>query len=103
MFDGKIGMWPAVKYLPAARSSRNRPAGTIVTTLANVDATLYRDYVVTRVISAIMEKFPNTHKHIILKQDNATPHAAITDKVMAHVSTTDGTSFFAASHLTAQI
>ncbi|ETW03262.1 hypothetical protein H310_04771 [Aphanomyces invadans] len=37
-------MWPAVKYLPEARSSHNRPAGTIATTLANVDATLYRDY-----------------------------------------------------------
>ncbi|RHY52617.1 hypothetical protein DYB34_011176 [Aphanomyces astaci] len=29
MFDGKIGMWPVVKHLPAACNSRNRPAGTI--------------------------------------------------------------------------
>ncbi|RHY21519.1 hypothetical protein DYB32_009794 [Aphanomyces invadans] len=81
LFDGKFGMWSAVKYLPAARLSRNRPAGTIVTTLANVDATLYREYGITRVIPAIEENFPSTHKHAILQQ----PHGAITDEVLAHV------------------
>ncbi|ETV89957.1 hypothetical protein H310_15202 [Aphanomyces invadans] len=54
-------------------------------TLANFDATLYRDYVFTRVIPAIKE-FPSTHKHVILQQKNATRHGAITDKLLAHVS-----------------
>ncbi|ETV86579.1 hypothetical protein H257_01732 [Aphanomyces astaci] len=46
-FDGKIGIWPFVQYQPAQRSSRNRPAGTLVATLVNVDAPMYRDYVLT--------------------------------------------------------
>ncbi|ETV75852.1 hypothetical protein H257_09827 [Aphanomyces astaci] len=31
-FDGKIGMWPYVSQVTASRTSRNRPAGTMVTT-----------------------------------------------------------------------
>ncbi|ETV83841.1 hypothetical protein H257_04451 [Aphanomyces astaci] len=64
MFDGKIRMWLVVKYLPAARNSRNRPAGTIVPTIVNVDAVLYRDYVITRVIPAIKDKFPSVNKRV---------------------------------------
>ncbi|RHZ08023.1 hypothetical protein DYB31_006442, partial [Aphanomyces astaci] len=92
MFDGKIGMWPVVKYLPAARNSRNRPAGTIVPTIVNVDAVLYRDYVITRVVPAIKAKFPSVNKKVVLQHDNATPHGAITDAILACVST-DGWTF----------
>jgi hypothetical protein len=31
-FDGKIGMFPFVDYIPAQRASRNRAQGVIVTT-----------------------------------------------------------------------
>ncbi|RHY75155.1 hypothetical protein DYB38_007889 [Aphanomyces astaci] len=92
MFDGKIGMWPVVKYLPAARNSRNRPAGTIVPTIVNVNAVLYRDYVITRVVPAIKAKFPSVNKRVVLQHDNATPHGAITDAILACVST-DGWTF----------
>ncbi|RHY23533.1 hypothetical protein DYB32_009153 [Aphanomyces invadans] len=92
MFDGKIGMWPVVKYLPAARSSRNRPAGTLVTTLFNVNAVVCRAYVISRVIPAIKAKFPSRNKHVVLHHDNATPHAAITDELLATVFT-DGWTF----------
>ncbi|ETV71917.1 hypothetical protein H257_12754 [Aphanomyces astaci] len=52
-FDGKIGMWPIVQYLPAVLNSRNRPTGTIMPTLVNVDTVVYSDYVITRVIPSI--------------------------------------------------
>jgi hypothetical protein len=29
MFDGKVDMWPVARQIPALRSSRNRPAGTL--------------------------------------------------------------------------
>jgi hypothetical protein len=29
LFNGKVGMWPITTQVPAARSSRNRPAGTL--------------------------------------------------------------------------
>ncbi|KAF0756810.1 hypothetical protein AaE_004487 [Aphanomyces astaci] len=91
-FDGKIGIWPFVQYQPAQRSSRNRPAGTLVATLVNVDAPMYRDYVLTRVIPAIKATFPTINKRVVLQHDNATPHGGITDADLVPVST-DGWSF----------
>ncbi|KAF0707133.1 hypothetical protein AaE_013756 [Aphanomyces astaci] len=79
-FDRKNGIWPIVKYVPAVRNSRNRPAGTLVTTLVNVDAVVYRDYVITRVIPAIKACFPSANKRVVLQHDNASPHRSITDE-----------------------
>ncbi|ETV81956.1 hypothetical protein H257_05495 [Aphanomyces astaci] len=67
-FDGKL-----VEKTPARRNSRNRPAGTLVTALVNVDGKTYRDYVIT-------------------KHDNATPHGSIDVGTLAAVST-DGWTF----------
>ncbi|ETV83985.1 hypothetical protein H257_03349 [Aphanomyces astaci] len=91
-FDGKIGMWPFVTQVPAARNSRNRPAGTMVTTLINVDAATYRDYVVNKVISAIKANFRSLNKRVVLQHDNATPHRSIDNGTLAQVST-DGWTF----------
>ncbi|ETV97619.1 hypothetical protein H310_09515 [Aphanomyces invadans] len=91
-FDGKIGMRPIVEYRPAQRNSRNRPAGTIVATLVNGDATVYRNYVVTQVIPAIKAKFPTSNKRIVLQHDNATPHGGVTNKDLVS-SSTDGWTF----------
>ncbi|KAF0685233.1 Aste57867_22837 [Aphanomyces stellatus] len=69
-------MWPIVKYQPAVRTSRNRPAGTMVATLVNVDAT----------------KFPTASKRVVLQHDNAFPPGGLTDADLACVST-DGWTF----------
>ncbi|ETV68982.1 hypothetical protein H257_15137 [Aphanomyces astaci] len=58
LFDGKVGMWPFVESVPAVRNSRNRPASTMATSLVNVNATVYRDYVINNVIPAIKASFP---------------------------------------------
>ncbi|ETV67888.1 hypothetical protein H257_16013 [Aphanomyces astaci] len=91
-FDGKIGMWPFVSQAPAVRNSRDRPAGTIVTTVINVDAATYRDYVLNRVVLAVKEKYCNSNKRVVLQHDNATPHRSIDDAALAQVST-DGWTF----------
>ncbi|KAF0689786.1 Aste57867_18805 [Aphanomyces stellatus] len=72
-FDGKIGMWPFGIRSPAVRTSRNRPAGTMQTTLVSVSTLVYRDSVLNKVIPAIMEKFPSGNKRVVLQHDNATP------------------------------
>ncbi|ETV88100.1 hypothetical protein H257_01456 [Aphanomyces astaci] len=92
LFHGKVGMWPFTSLVPAVRSSRNRPAGTLVTTLVNVNAQVYRDYVINKVVPAIKASFPSTNKRVILQQDNATPHRSITDAELVSVST-DGWTF----------
>ncbi|RHY98787.1 hypothetical protein DYB35_012898 [Aphanomyces astaci] len=91
-FNGKVGMWPFVRLVPAIRNSRNRPAGTMVTILVNVDGVVYRDYVLNKVIPAIKASFPSANKRVVLQHDNATPHGAITDSELAAVST-DGWTF----------
>ncbi|KAF0718363.1 Aste57867_1744 [Aphanomyces stellatus] len=92
VFDGKVGMWPFVSLVPAQRRSRNRPAGTLVTALVNVNATIYREFIVNKVVPAIKASFPSANKRVVLQHDNATPHGSITDAVLASVSK-DGWTF----------
>ncbi|KAF0698312.1 Aste57867_11065 [Aphanomyces stellatus] len=91
-FDGKIGLWPIVKYAPAIRNSRNRAAGTIEAKSINIDAVVYLDFVVNKVIPAIKRKFPSSNKRVVLQHDNATPHSSVTTASLSRVST-DGWKF----------
>ncbi|ETW03977.1 hypothetical protein H310_04385 [Aphanomyces invadans] len=91
-FDGKIGLWSFVKRTPALRRSRNRLAGTLVTTLVNVDGPMYRDYLVNKVVAAIKTKFPSMSKRVVLQHDNTTPHGSINEATLALMST-DGWQF----------
>ncbi|ETV91596.1 hypothetical protein H310_13846 [Aphanomyces invadans] len=92
LFDGKVGMWPFVRMTPAARNSRNRPAGTLVPSLVSVDGSVYREYILTKVVPAIKAVFPSSNKRVLLQHDNATPHGAVSDADLASVST-DGWVF----------
>ncbi|ETV90215.1 hypothetical protein H310_14950 [Aphanomyces invadans] len=85
-FEGKIGMWHFVRYLPALRNSRNRPAGTLVATLVNVDAAVYREFVMTRIVPAVRARFSSANKRVVHRHDNATPHGAITNEALVSVS-----------------
>ncbi|ETW02726.1 hypothetical protein H310_05227 [Aphanomyces invadans] len=73
LFNGKVGKWLFVKKVPAARNSRNRAAGTMVSTLVNVNADVYRDFVLYKVVPAIKANFPSAYKRVILQHDNANP------------------------------
>ncbi|ETV78561.1 hypothetical protein H257_08066 [Aphanomyces astaci] len=92
MFNAKLGMWPFVQLSPAARNTRNRPAGTMVTTLVNVNAVVYRDFMIHKVVPAIKASFSSAHKHIVLQHDNSTLHGSVTDRELEAVST-DGCKF----------
>ncbi|ETV84163.1 hypothetical protein H257_03450 [Aphanomyces astaci] len=90
--DGKIGMWPIEEQVPAMRNSRNRAAGTMVTTLVNVNTLVYQDFVLNKVVPAIKAKFPSANKQVVLQHDNAKPHRSINSAVFQGVST-DGWTF----------
>ncbi|ETV96843.1 hypothetical protein H310_10130 [Aphanomyces invadans] len=60
--------------------------------LVNVDAAVYRDFVINKVIPVIKVSFPSASKHVLLQHDNALPYGSITDAVLEGVST-DGWSF----------
>ncbi|ETW06578.1 hypothetical protein H310_02796 [Aphanomyces invadans] len=64
----------------------------MVSTLVNVNADVYRDFVLHKVVPAIKANFTSAYKRVILQHDNATPHASVTDAVLESVST-DGWKF----------
>ena len=58
-FDGNIGIWPFVETRAAKRTSVNRPKGTPVTSLLNVDRNVYRNFIAEKLYPAIRDKFPS--------------------------------------------
>lgn len=57
-FDGKIGIWPIVKFVPAKRSSRNRPAGTLEMKIVDMNRPIYVQLLKEKVFAAIRERWP---------------------------------------------
>ncbi|KAF0708091.1 hypothetical protein AaE_013351, partial [Aphanomyces astaci] len=57
-FDGKIGTWHFTQVVPAARSSRNRPAGTLELRPVSVTRPIYKKMLLENVIPAIKAKWP---------------------------------------------
>ncbi|KAH9109621.1 hypothetical protein AeMF1_015339 [Aphanomyces euteiches] len=84
-FDGKIGIWPFVELVPAKRSSKNRPKGSIVVVPKNVDSLTYQSAILEKVIPAIKEKFPRAGQAqcVTIHQDNASPHKCLTTEFLA--------------------
>ncbi|KAF0770093.1 hypothetical protein AaE_002626, partial [Aphanomyces astaci] len=60
LFDGKLGTWHFTTKVPAARGSRNRPAGTLVTSPVSVTRSVYKAMLLDHVIPAIKRKWPST-------------------------------------------
>ncbi|KAL7564246.1 hypothetical protein ACA910_012273 [Epithemia clementina (nom. ined.)] len=75
-FDGKIGIWPVGDWVPAARSSVNRPRGTMVWKNKNINREVYRVMLIEKLIPAILEKWPTGERDttIVIQQDGAKSH-----------------------------
>lgn len=76
-FDGKIGIWPCVDRAPARRNSRNREAGTLVTSLKTLDANYYRELMTGPggVFEKVKEKMPWMRgRPLFIQHDGAKPH-----------------------------
>jgi hypothetical protein len=83
VFDGKVGIWPFVETVAAKRTSKNRPKGTMVTVPLSVNADVYFNTVVSKVVPAIQLKFPistSTSGKVTIQQDNASPHKCVSTK-----------------------
>jgi hypothetical protein len=81
-FSGKIGCWPFVKEIPAARRSDNRPKGTLEIKLIKVNREVMREFIIEKVLPAILAAWPveDVGQTILIQQDNATPHILPNDK-----------------------
>jgi transposase len=76
-FNGKVGIWDLTEQVAAINNSKNRPAGTLVTTPYNVNSQTYYDLMVGTggVLQTIRKNFSWLKgKPIIIQHDGATPH-----------------------------
>ena len=84
LWDGKIGIWPIGRLVPAKRSSVNRPAGTLEWVNENVDQEVYRALLLNEVVPSIVAKWPRDEYEdpnytITIQQDGATSHITMDD------------------------
>jgi hypothetical protein len=73
-FDGKVGMWPIASQVPAQRSSRNRPRGTLEWKSHSMTKQVYTTLVFEQLVPAILANWPRANKRVLIQQDNATSH-----------------------------
>ena len=76
-FYGKITIWPMVMREPSKSNSSNRPEGTMITKPINsVNVDVYREYLINKVIPAVVEKWPRSQIDVMfnIKHDNIGPH-----------------------------
>jgi hypothetical protein len=77
MFHGNVGIWPIARQIPAARWSRNRPAGTLEWKLPSSTKEVYATLVFEKLVPAILKNWPHANKRVLIKQVNATPHVSL--------------------------
>jgi hypothetical protein len=80
-FNGLIGIWPFTYKTPAIRNSKLRPAGTMETkAIGSIDRHVYKEYVLNKVLPAIMERWPKQEKKnpIYIQEDNCRIHTTNT-------------------------
>ncbi|XP_074303332.1 uncharacterized protein LOC141637804 [Silene latifolia] len=92
IFDGKIGMFPFKHEVLAARSSINRPRGTMETKpIDSITKQVVKDCLIHQVIPAIKSVWPDClSKHIYIQQDNARPHIKNNDPDFMVAANSDG-------------
>ena len=84
-WDGKIGIWPIGEMGYAQKTSKSRPKGTPIWVNRSVDKKTYREYMIEKVLPAILEKFPSSYldkrnkRGVLIQQDGAKSHIAPND------------------------
>ncbi|XP_042027099.1 uncharacterized protein LOC121774260 [Salvia splendens] len=95
IFDGKIGLFPFTEQVPAQRSSKNRPKGTIETKpIQSINKEVMTTCLLNQIIPTIKAKWPaNASKKIFIQQDNVKPHLRAVDQQFESLASTDGFEF----------
>lgn len=59
-FDGKLGIFPFVRWVPSKRNSRNRRSSTLeLKPITSVTKEAYRKMLIERLLPAIVQKWPS--------------------------------------------
>ncbi|XP_044374869.1 uncharacterized protein [Triticum aestivum] len=86
VFDGKIGVWAFVDWVPAQKKSANRGRGEWeLKPSSSVDRNKSREYIVQYVLPAIKEKWLESDRWntVYIQQDNARTHVLANDPIFA--------------------
>ena len=73
-WDRKLGIWPIGDWEPAKWKSKNRPKGTLVWKNKTVTKEVYRELLISKLFSAILENWPSRDRRsrtILIQQDSA--------------------------------
>ncbi|XP_042019122.1 uncharacterized protein LOC121766961 [Salvia splendens] len=102
IFDGKIGLFPFTDQIPAQRSSKNRPKGTMETKpIQSITKEVMTACLLNQIIPSIKAKWPaNASKKIFIQQDNVKPHLRAADHHFEALASTDGFEFHLISQST---
>ena len=76
-WDGKLGIWPIDDWKLAKSKSKSRMKGTLVWKNKAVTKEVYRELLISKLLLAIMEKWPQTDRlsrKIFIQQDGAKSH-----------------------------
>ncbi|XP_042022974.1 uncharacterized protein LOC121770286 [Salvia splendens] len=94
LFDGKIGIFPFTKQVPAKRSSKNRKAGTLETKpIESITKDVTRDCLINKILPAIIAKWHDGATKVLkIQQDNARPHIKDNDPTFKEVAQQSGFS-----------
>ncbi|XP_042003741.1 uncharacterized protein LOC121752706 [Salvia splendens] len=94
LFDGKIGIFPFTKQVPAKRSSKNRMACTLETKpIESITKDVTRDSLINKILPAIKAKWPDGATKVLkIQQDNARPHIKDNDPAFKEAAQQSGFS-----------
>jgi hypothetical protein len=80
-FDGKLGMWPVGKFVPAQKNSVNRAKGTMEWKNVNMTQELYRTMMMDELIPALLTRWPRGNNQTIrIQHDGAKAHIKDNDE-----------------------
>ena len=75
LFNGKVGMFPLAREVAAKRTSVNRVAGTIEwKPIPKITKVIYEEFMLEKVLPAILSKWPRVRHKLWIQQDNASAH-----------------------------
>ena len=89
-FDGNIAIFPFTMEVEARRNSRNRAAGTMMTTLVTVNKEAYIEKVLDDVFPAIKAKWPGAPGEIFVQQNKAPAQTVADDPNIVVAGTAGG-------------
>jgi hypothetical protein len=95
IFDGKIGCFPLVDYVPAQRGNERtgRVRGDLmVKPILSITRDVIREFMLNKVLPAIRAKWPreDVAKPIYIQQDNAPTHLKLDDSIFCEAAKQNG-------------